>query len=117
MEERRKFERLSVFADIIFKKKEPPQKDTASLTKNISKGGICFIAYEKLNPGELIDMTIFLPYEVPIRATGRVAWVNEFIVGNTEHKRYDVGIEFIEISDQDRELIGKHVFTKLHPDK
>lgn len=111
-DERRKFARLSVLADIILKKRELAPEEIISLTRNISKGGICFIVYEPVEESQIIDLTIYLPGEAPIKAVGKVAWVNEFTIGDTERKRYDVGLEFIEISDKDKALIDKYVFTR-----
>ncbi|MCX7661427.1 MAG: PilZ domain-containing protein, partial [Candidatus Omnitrophica bacterium] len=79
---------------------------------NISKGGICFITYEELLPGNLLKLEIYLPGEKnPIRAFGRVAWSKRFTIASEKDywgDRYDVGVEFIEINDSDREKIENY---------
>ncbi|MFH0877006.1 MAG: PilZ domain-containing protein [Candidatus Omnitrophota bacterium] len=111
IDERRKFVRLGVNVKVNWQKPAPPPPilDQENLTKNISEGGICLTANEKLNTGELLLLDIELPNRRFIRAKGRVAWVHEFDI-RAKGKRYDVGIEFLEIQPQDREEIKKFMF-------
>jgi len=114
-EERRKFVRLNTWVDITYKKKTSDRKLEDSLlrgAKNISQGGICLIAYEPLKVGDILELQIYLPDQpIPIEVVGKVVWVQEFFIG--DYKRYDVGVEFIEISEEKRNLIGKYVFSIL----
>jgi len=110
--ERRKFVRLNVGCEVNYKvlNVEPP-KFIKSKTKNISAGGICLIADEKLNPGTLLELNFHLPDKaITIRAKGRVAWVNPFKIAN-EKERFDCGIEFVEISPKDQKIINQYVFS------
>jgi c-di-GMP-binding flagellar brake protein YcgR len=99
--ERRKFSRLNILVDVSYAKKDSLSSDNLTLTKNISKGGICFVGYEKLNESDVIDLKIFLPGEkLPIAATAKVVWVKEFVIGDPSRGvRYDVGVEFIAIQE------------------
>ncbi len=114
-QERRKFVRLNVLTDVIYTKLSPLEKEKLSLTKNISEGGICLIAYEELKESDALDLKIYLPEDkTPIRAIGRVAWVKEFIIGDiSKGRRFDVGIEFIKIVNEDINKIDKYIFTHL----
>lgn len=118
LEERRKFVRLNILADVLYTKKALSEQEKVSLTKNISGGGICLIAYDDLHESDILDLQIYLPEDkAPITALGRVAWVNEFVVGDTSvGKRLDVGIEFIEIKENERVKIDKYVFTHVEID-
>ena len=111
-EERRKFARLNTLTDITYNRKHPLDERRLTLSKNISKGGICFIAYEELEEREVLDLNIYLPEDKkPIRVSGRVAWVKEFIIGDQpKNRRFDVGIEFIGIGDEDKNKIDKYIF-------
>ncbi|MFH0877020.1 MAG: PilZ domain-containing protein [Candidatus Omnitrophota bacterium] len=116
MQEKRQFVRLDVNVKVNWEKivgeaPEPSEKENVS--RNISEGGICLIVYEQLGVGEKIKLDIELPSQKKIAATGRIAWINEFAIGQVQEKRYDAGIEFLEISPQDREEIKKFVFTLL----
>lgn len=114
-EERRKFIRLNMLTDVIYTKLPLQNRKELSLTKNIGQGGICIISYEMLKEQELLELKIYLPEDnVPINTIGRVAWTKEFIIGDSprEGKRYDVGLEFIKISDEDMDKIKKYVFTR-----
>jgi hypothetical protein len=97
--EKRKFVRLNMLADVEYAKKNSPEKRGISLQKNIGAGGICLIVYEELQVAELLDLKIYLPEAgSPITATGKVAWLKEFVVGEPPRgKRYDAGIEFVAI--------------------
>jgi c-di-GMP-binding flagellar brake protein YcgR len=115
MEDRRQFMRLSVLADVVYSRHNSSQEEKLAITRNVSKGGICFIAYEKLNNGELLDLKVFLPEQsVPVEAIGKVCWVREFLItGNEKYCRYDAGVEFVSINDADIHKIEKFEFSPI----
>ncbi|MFH0940895.1 MAG: PilZ domain-containing protein [Candidatus Omnitrophota bacterium] len=119
MTEKRKFMRLDINVAIRWNKVAGSSQDAADsrdMTKNISAGGICFIVDEKIEPGDRISLNIELPTSKIIRAEGRVAWTKEFsIVGRENEKKYDAGIEFTDISEEDREEVKQFVFRFLNP--
>ena len=110
--EKRQFMRLNILTDVEYTKKIPSEGSTLSLSKNIGEGGICLIVYEDLQVADLLDLKIYLPEDsAPIRATGKVAWLKEFVVGEpSKGKRFDAGIEFISINQEDRNRIERCVF-------
>lgn len=117
MFEKRKFVRLDVNVRVAWEKivgetPQPPEKENVS--RNISEGGICIILYEKFDVGDRLKLDIELPTQKKIAATGRIAWINEFAVATPQEKRYDAGVEFLDISPQDRDEIKKFVFTLLN---
>ena len=118
-QERRKFVRLNTLVDVVYNKVFPAQKVEVSLTKNISKGGICLIAYDELKVSDNLDLNIYLPEDkTPVHVIGRVAWVKDFVICNIPNgKRFDVGIEFITISEQDEKKIAKYVFNYFETEK
>jgi c-di-GMP-binding flagellar brake protein YcgR len=109
MKDNRKYIRLNAHLDVawekIFEPRQPmaSQEDTA---KNISEGGICLNMKEKVGVGSFLDVTIKLPSRKTICCKSRVQWVKETEVIT---KRYDVGLEFLDISPQDREEIKNFV--------
>jgi c-di-GMP-binding flagellar brake protein YcgR len=91
------------------------EKEKLSLTKNISKGGICLIAYEPLKPSDVLGLKMYLPGDrKEINAVGKVVWSKEFIIGDDSFgKRYDVGVEFIDVKDEDLNKVNKYVFSHI----
>lgn len=112
VEERRKFIRLDINVEIRYSlMKQTPAKLTTS-SRNISAGGIRMLADEKLNKGDILKLEILLSKELPIvDAVGRVCWVKSFSVATEQNMRYDIGVEFIEIKEEDRKQINKYVFS------
>jgi c-di-GMP-binding flagellar brake protein YcgR len=113
-EERRKYVRLNALVDVAYNKhpRKSGEESSLQLSKNISKGGICLIVYEEFKKDDLLDLKIcFSGVKAPIEAVARVVWVSEFIIGDEIGKRYDLGIEFIKISDSNREKIDQYVFS------
>ena len=115
VEERRKFVRLNINVDIQYSiLSHHPQKQIALSTasKNIGAGGICVLTLKELKIGDILKLDIRLP-EIPpdIHAIGKVAWIKNFTIATEQNKRYDVGIQFIEISEEDKKRINKYVFS------
>jgi len=112
-EDKRKFVRLNALVDVIYNRVSPSEKEKLSLTKNIGKGGICLIAYEELKVSDILDLKMFFPEEEAlIHAIGKVVWIKEFFIGGmSQGKRYDVGIEFVKIKEEDADKLNKYVFT------
>jgi len=114
--ERRKFVRLNALVDVVYAKQDSASVDTKlSLAKNISKGGICLILYEKPKTSDLLQLKIYLPEDAPpIVALGKVAWSKEFTIGEpSSGKRYDAGIEFLKINNKDLSRVNKYIFRYL----
>lgn|SRR3989338_3186698 len=112
VEERRKFIRLNISVDVDYYVISNEQDKHPTHSVNISTGGICIIAHEKLDVGTLLKLVITIP-EIPptVHATGRVAWVKSFTIATEEKTKYDVGIEFTEISEEDRKKVKRYVFS------
>lgn len=115
MDERRKFPRLNLNVEIEYQKVNPPPAAEVRLSesKNISVGGVCIVALDKLNIGDVLDLKLSLPEE-NISAKGKVAWIEEFSVGNVGSSvvAYDTGVEFTQISESDRAKINKFVLNR-----
>jgi c-di-GMP-binding flagellar brake protein YcgR len=114
--ERRRFVRLNSAVDIQYNllEKEPAER-LKTKSRNISAGGICIIASEKLEIDDILVISITVPGEtLPVVTKGRVAWIKPFEIGK-EGQHFDVGIEFIEISPEDRKKIEQYVFTFKKP--
>lgn len=110
--DRRRFPRLKTELLVRYKILEVPEKQIDAKAKDISSGGICLVAREKINPGSFLMLEIRFPKsDKPVIAYGRVVWSGESSLGLSPagHMRFDNGIEFTQISDSDRERIEGHI--------
>lgn len=107
-EERRKFPRISVELFVRYKILDTPAQAFEAQTKNISGGGVCLITREELKPGTIVAMDIRFPRsQEPVVVSGRVIWSDQSKLGPSPagHLRFDNGIEFVQISEKDRNFI------------
>jgi len=90
-----------------------PSQSLTSRIENIGRGGVRVILEEKLNHFDIVGLVIFPSNDKSIKCEGRVVWVVER-VNPTEGQpiMFDTGIEFITISDPDREYI-KNLVDKI----
>jgi len=112
--ERRKFSRLALSVGINYKilGNEAGQEDLG-ISKNISKEGICVMVNEQVEIGDILSLDINLPGgQGTIHTKGKVKWRN-FMGSQDQKSRWDVGCEFVDISDADKELISKYIFVNL----
>ena len=116
IEERRKFIRLNINVEIKYSLVNSSPAERVAQTKDIGAGGICFLANEPLKKGDILEIKFLLP-EVPpnVHAKGRVAWIKPFSVASDKNISYDTGIEFIDITDEDRKRINRYVFSLKLP--
>jgi uncharacterized protein (TIGR02266 family) len=78
-----------------------------SKTLDISHGGIFLETDEKLEIGELIDMTFQIPSsDRVVTAVGKVAWIGQ---GGPGHAAEGVGVKFSRIDPKDLQLIVEYV--------
>ena len=107
-QDKRRFPRLSVNVEVeyVVSDSANPERYTTS-SKNVSEGGICVIAVEKVAIDTIIDLRFLIPELGKfINAKGKIAWVRE-IVFQEHHacQMYEVGIEFMDIAPEDRSKI------------
>lgn len=77
-------------------------------TENIGAGGIRVLIDENLGIHSKVGIKLYLSQE-PIECKGKVVWLVERKKDNKIAK-FDIGIEFHQISQKDREIIN--VFVK-----
>ncbi len=111
--ESRRFPRLDIPVDIeygIFKKES--SQEGKAVTKNISAGGICLIVYEKIEIDTILDIRSNLKdINYIIKARGKVVWNSYFTTMSDNIAHYDLGIEFVEIKDEDRQKLSQYVLN------
>ena len=114
--EKRKYPRLNTSVDINYNVTgKVPRQQQKSVTKNISAGGICLIVYEDIEVGAILNLKFNLGgTEDIIEAKGVVVWRSSFSILQDKRMRYDVGIEFIDIPENDRQKISEYVLRLVH---
>ncbi len=113
MQEKRRFPRLDIRVKVEYQIAESPQNKIKSFTKNVSQGGICLFLDSSLDKGTLLDLKLYMPDKnEPILATGKIAWIEKFEVGDTK-EQFEAGIEFIDIAKEDSDRVAKYVFGAL----
>ena len=75
---------------------------------NISGGGLSIVASEPLaDDARLIIDMVLLPSHDPMRVFGKVVYCREQETG-----QFDIGVEFIEIRNRDRERLIRHTLQR-----
>ena len=122
MDERRRFERLNFSASIrwdVAGESNDAFSNNTGTTRDISAGGIRVILNATVKAGDILDIELGLPGQDPIRAKGRVVWVEKFqIMGVEDETRFEGGIEFLDISEASRSRINSFILgVKKEPKK
>jgi len=114
--ERREFVRLSANVNIKWSKAGAAQESafqSQDMSLDIGGGGVCLIVYEKLPIGKELDLEIELPTGKTISSKAKVAWIQEFeIIGAKQRKGYEIGAQFLDISDEDKAAIDKFMIHR-----
>jgi uncharacterized protein (TIGR02266 family) len=88
-------------------------------TQDISEGGVFIVSYLTEPVGTEVTLELGFPGAVEIRATGIVRWVREPRDISDETEPPGMGIQFINLSDEDRLLIHEFVDNRaplFHPE-
>ena len=117
MEERRQFVRLDTRLEMSYNVL-PAAKAQPTVSKNIGGGGICIFSDQVLEPGTRLNVSMKLPDQPRVIAfIGEVIWSEPYeVIGQTQRQRaVEVGLQFVEIADQDRDAILQHVILTFKP--
>lgn len=85
-------------------------KKAQAFTENISTSGICILLNEEIKTGSFLFITIYLlDGSHTIETKGKVMWMRPSTFLNVkDSKHYDVGINFVEITDEDRDRLSRY---------
>lgn len=83
-------------------------KYVATRTENLGIGGLCLLLNMPLEPFHEISLKMPLDDEqLPIECNGRVMWIVEKHDTHNKETLFDVGIEYINISSEDKDRIAR----------
>lgn len=106
----RKFPRVN-YKCLIRVSKSGREEIIDTFTENIGSGGICVVLEKDFGLFERVKLEIFLGDELsPITCEGSIVWVvKRHATTKQERDRFDTGIEFQDILDDDRDRINRLV--------
>jgi len=97
--QRRRYPRIPSLNTVLVKNAGDADLEAFARTRTLGLGGCSFMSPERIGVGEFLEILISVERKVA-RATGRVIYENPLDDG-----RCEVGVEFIEITDSDRDVI------------
>jgi len=112
--EKRKYIRFDVKTKVNIKVKDRGVGDNlqgkiAAMSKNMSVSGICFFSPVQLVRGVVLDMEVFLPFELhPLCLKGEVRWCTLTKTESEGKKMYDVGVKLFTLDKNDESKFIKY---------
>ena len=114
-DERRRYPRLKG-ATVEYTVVDKAHLREMSFTEDISAVGIRMLASEELKLDMLLNLKIYLPnFPEAIAATGKVVWTrrSSFLrKEGAQGEHFDIGIEFVDIDDQDQTTICQYTLDQ-----
>lgn len=108
--DRRRFPRVQ-YPCLVVIRHENSQEVFLTHTENVGVGGVCVSMKEDIKIFSTVDLEIdLLDLDDHIRCSGKVVW-NVQRKGGTERKPtyYDIGIEFVSLTDENRKRLKEIV--------
>ncbi|MBN2484209.1 MAG: PilZ domain-containing protein [Candidatus Omnitrophica bacterium] len=114
MAERRRYVRVGDTVKLKYRILKGALK-TASLTHDISEGGVRLPAFQKLEPGTILELKIALSeFKKPVVVVGRVVWCRW---RREKDFRFLVGVKFIRVASEHRSQIISYLLDVLSENK
>lgn len=109
-QERRGFIRLQAYHCVKYKLLSPEDREAhlfiPATIRDISGGGVCLRTEEALPESALIELKINFPHiATSIFALAKIIWTKQ----RDKVRRYDVGVEFVEIENAMRQTIDEQI--------
>jgi len=90
---------------------KPISRKYAALSKNVSAEGLSFLASQQLNPGDYLQLEVYLPTATkPVRMEGEVRWSNPMAADKREGPMFQTGVLLTKVN-------GEAVDPTIHFDK
>lgn len=115
--EMRKYHRLKDNVFIFGNLTSNPNEEFKAFTRDISAGGLMFETEKDIPQDMRLDLEIYQPsdrrktmvFSIPVLA--RVVWTRGIEKDNLEEgeNKYRIGIEFLEIKEEDRQRVAKFI--------
>ncbi len=114
---RRKFSRLKENIFIFGNSRLSQLKEFKAVTEDIGAGGLMFKTEEEIPDQGELELEIYQPMDcdkmmvLSIAVLAKVKWIRKIEKDNFEQgeNRYMIGVEFIEIREEDRQRIAMYL--------
>lgn len=119
--ERRKSPRLKENIFILGNLRSSPTEEFKAIIKDISIGGLMFELERDIPKESKLELEIYQPGNrdktifFSIHSLARVAWIKRLERENLEQgeNKYRMGIEFLEIKQEDRQRVAKFISESI----
>jgi len=113
VKERRVFPRVNARLPLQFKDiQRPIEASSGALTRDISGGGARFLSNDFISIFTRIMLEVSLPsFSRPVKAISKVAWIQKL----PSSSQYDVGVQFLDMTDEDRKQLGSFISKSPAP--
>ncbi len=111
-EERRRFVRIPEKLQILYEVVSG-HKIGEYLTRDISQGGVRFLVHDFIPQGSCLRIKLALEPCFSCETVAKVAWIRE----NTFSEEYEIGVEFVTISQSTQEYLIEHIKACLDAGK
>lgn len=116
--QRRNYFRLDCFVEVRYRIMDLEGDDTYdkdkpyinALANNLSGGGVCLMLEEKVPAGTIVECEMFSDTSRKVKFYGKVVRFEE--TGKAGKYKFKAGIAYIEISDNDREVIVRYIYEE-----
>lgn len=104
---RRRFPRVNYPCQVVVRNEKDEKDMILAHTENLGIGGVCVILKRGLEMYASVEVELdLLDFEEHIKCQGKVVWaVRRKSSEDNKPLFYDIGIEFVDISDADRERV------------
>lgn len=113
MREKRRFVRFDIAIKTAYAIQKDQKAEKIGITKDVSAVGIQLLTNDKIEPGEKVDLKIFVPDALnPVHIQGIAVWSKK--LENPENYSYSAGIDFEKIEEDNKNTFLKFLCSLMH---
>jgi len=113
MREKRRFIRFSIALKVAYIAQKDPKTEKLGTTKDVSAQGMQLLTSDKLEPGDKLDLKIFVPEALnPAHMKGIVVWSRE--LDSPKNHFYSAGIDFGKIEEDNKNTFLKFLCNLIY---
>lgn len=108
---KRRLPRIASHNSVLVQKLGERDVEEFARTKTLGLGGCCFLSVEKFGIDSILNLLISVEHSV-IQSKARVAYEMP-----TEDGRFEIGVEFVEMRPEDRQVINRALVAPVATDE
>lgn len=111
---KRKFPRLVLRCELILRDR-PQGRILKAHTENLGAGGVAILLEEPLDRFSLVSLRLELDTQLPwIECLGKIVWVVPSREVSGDVRKFDTGVEFVNLDPGHQELIRSFVESRVN---